>query len=197
MAGFTKNLMHLQRHLEVGETIDAAVMGAYETTIMDSHRVRNGVLAATNRRVVFFAKKVGGYDFESFSYENISSFEDSKGMMGGHTIIFHASGNSGRMKWANGDVKTLVQTVSSRAGKTQAPGLSVAEELGQLAVLRQAGTLSDEDWERAKDLFLGKQPNEREAAIDQLKKLGELHRAGILSESEFNSKKWDILVRTN
>jgi hypothetical protein len=33
--------------------------------------------------VLFFAKKVGGYDLESYPYGNISSLEQGKTMMGG------------------------------------------------------------------------------------------------------------------
>jgi len=83
-------------------------------------------------------------------------------------------------------------TTRETAGNTA----SVADELGKLASLRGEGILSKDDWERAKDLYLGKQPDEQAAAIVQLKKLHDLHRQNVLSESEFNSKKWDILSRT-
>ncbi len=72
---------------------------------------------------------------------------------------------------------------------------SVAAELNKLASLRDAGVLSSGDWERAKDLFLGQKPDRREAAISHLRKLHALHSDGVLSESEFNGKKWDILSR--
>lgn len=72
---------------------------------------------------------------------------------------------------------------------------TIAEELGSLAALRSQGAISDSDWERAKDLFLGKRPDAQHQAVDQLRQLHDLHRAGVLSESEFNMKKWDILSR--
>lgn len=88
MAKIEKLIKQSQDHLEEGETVDAAVLGAYETKIMGQDTIRNGVLMATNRRVVFYAKKVTGYDLESFPYENISSFEQGKGMMGGKVSFF-------------------------------------------------------------------------------------------------------------
>lgn len=54
-------------------------------------------MLATDQRVVFYAKKLGGYDLESFSYGNISSFEQSKTMMG-YQVSFFASGNKVRLK---------------------------------------------------------------------------------------------------
>jgi Bacterial PH domain len=50
---------------------------------------------ATDDRVVFFAKKMGGYDLEVFPYKNITSIETGKGM-GGHHVKFFASGNEVR-----------------------------------------------------------------------------------------------------
>lgn len=72
---------------------------------------------------------------------------------------------------------------------------TVAEELGSLAALRSQGAISESDWESAKDLFLGKRPDAQQQAAEQLRQLYDLHRTGVLSESEFNMKKWDILSR--
>lgn len=66
-----------QAHLEAGEEILAAVVGSYETKRMGQDSVRAGALIATDRRVVFFAKKLGGFDLESFPYGSISSIEHS------------------------------------------------------------------------------------------------------------------------
>ena len=53
------------------------------------------------------------------------------------------------------------------------------------------------DWERAKDLFLGKSEDARARAARELRQIYELNKSGVLSDSEFNMKKWDILARTN
>ena len=77
----------------------------------------------------------------------------------------------------------------------QGSGRSVADELVKLSSLRDAGVLTEQDWERAKVLYLGKHADARSAAIEHLRKLHDLYRAGVLSESEFNMKKWDVLSR--
>lgn len=71
----------------------------------------------------------------------------------------------------------------------------IADQLSKLAVLRDEGVLTGKDWERAKDLFLGKGPDKKEEAVRMLRSIHELHRSGVLSEGEFNMKKWDILSR--
>ncbi len=159
MAKAAKNLEHLQPHLEVGERVEAYVEGSYETKIMGSDSVRKGILAATDRRMVFFAKKVGGYDLESFPYGNISSLEQGKNMMGG-LLKFFASGNTVSMKWIDvrkhnlGEFMTLVQAKmnSSRPTTPTAPqptGLAshdIPGQIAKLAELRDAGILSEEEF---------------------------------------------------
>jgi|GEM_PF-3756177 len=81
--------------------------------------------------------------------------------------------------------------------KNRAAGtLSVADELEKLSALRRQGAISESDWARAKDLFLGKQPDAQEQAVKQLRQLFELRKNGVLSESEYNMKKWDVLARS-
>ncbi len=76
-----------------------------------------------------------------------------------------------------------------------ARGASVASELERLAALKSSGALSEDDWARAKDLFLGKAPDAQERAVEHLRELHDLWRSGVLSESEFNAKKWEVLSR--
>lgn len=196
MAGLDKNLTHLSPHLAPGEAILASVLGTYETVMMGGEVTRSGLFAATDRRVVFFAKKLGGYDLESFPYKNITSIETSRNVMG-HVISIFASGNAARMKWIQkGDVAGFVSAVRERMGAST-PAASVADELGKLASLRDGGLISDTEWERATALYLGKPPSARDEAIVQLRSLHSLFRDGVLSESEFNMKKWDVLARQN
>lgn len=109
MAGLEANVKAAREHLNQGEKIISAVFGAYETKIMGNSTVRNGVFLATDQRLVFFGKKMFGYDMEVFPFANISSFEQGKGAMG-HKIAFYSSGNKVTMKWINkGDVKKFVE----------------------------------------------------------------------------------------
>ena len=98
MARLDKLLAGAIEYLEPGEPVVEAIDGSYETEILGSDTVRSGVLIATDRRLVFYAKKVTGYDLESFPYSSISSFEQGKNMMGGN-VKFIATGNTVAMKW--------------------------------------------------------------------------------------------------
>ena len=60
-----------QEHLDEGEAVLATVMGTYETKKMGQDWTRKGILASTDHRLVFYAKKMGGYDLEVFPYEHL------------------------------------------------------------------------------------------------------------------------------
>lgn len=157
-------------HLEPGESTLAVVLGAYETKILGSDTVRNGILVATEARLVFYAKKFGGYDLESFAYRNISSFEQSKSPMG-HKISFFASGNKVSMKWI-----TDLAAMQIFTGIVKARLASAHNNAVTLAPVQSAADPKDE-------------------VFDQLRKLGSLRDAGIVTEDEFNSKKAQLLER--
>jgi hypothetical protein len=71
----------VSQHLEAGETIEHVVDGAFE---VDTADVRHGLAVATDRRLLLFAMTAyGGHDLESFPYPTITSFEPSRGLMGG------------------------------------------------------------------------------------------------------------------
>lgn len=166
MAKLDKLVDKAREHLEPNETVDEAVLGAYETKRMGQDTVRNGILMATNRRLVFYAKKRGGYDLESFPYENISSFEQGKNMMGGN-VSFFASGNKVQVKWIKeGDLRRLVDVVKSRMGKPSQPSTSAPAS-----------------------------GSEVEDIPAQIQKLAALRESGILTDDEFASKKADLLSR--
>lgn len=173
-----EKLIELARaHLEPGERIEAHVAGTYEVRLMGQNTVRAGIFLATDRRLVFYAKKMGGYDFESFPYANISSFEQSKGMMG-HSFRFFASGNTVSMKWIN-DADNFVrfaQLVTERAGhKTPA-----APEPPPAAAAPPAQA---------------PQQMSRDEVFDALRQLGELRDAEIITPAEFEAKKKELLDR--
>lgn len=119
MAKIDKLAEHAKEHLDPNENVNAVVLGSYEIERFGGKTARKGIFLATDIRLVFFAKKLIGYDLEVFPYSNISSIEVSKGMLG-HTISFHASGNNVKMKWIHKQddgVKTLVNFVRDHIGK--------------------------------------------------------------------------------
>jgi hypothetical protein len=87
------------QHLEAGETVQCMVDGAYEVDSDRRDAVRNGLVLATDRRVLFVALKAfEGHTVESYAYGDIGSFEQTRGMMGG-SVSFTAAGSRVTVKW--------------------------------------------------------------------------------------------------
>lgn len=145
--------------------------GAYEVKLMGSDSVRTGVLIATDRRVLFYAKKLGGFDLESFPFGNISSFEHGKSLMG-HHVTFYASGNRVAVKWLQPatDFATFIDVVKS-AMNTKHHAASTGADVPGAAT----GGSSD--------------------VMAQLRQLGELRDAGFVTAEEFEAKKTELLRR--
>jgi len=173
-----KLIEQARQHLDAGESIEATAAGSYETKIMGSDSVRSGVLLATDRRVIFFAKKLGGYELESFPYGNISSFEQGKSMMG-HSITFYASNNRVHVKWINSvrDVAALTSVVkAAMSAKHTSSGTQPAATPFASAGSSAQGVGSAD-------------------VIALLKQLGELRDAGVVTADEFERKKAELLAR--
>lgn len=162
MAKLDKLLAQAREHLDEGEETVSAVQGTYETKIAGNDSVRKGAFIATDRRLVFYAKKLTGYDLESYPYDHISSIEMSKSMMG-HQVTFFASGNKVHMKWidAKQDVSGFISTVRTRmkggdgAGAPATAEPDVADQIRKLAQLRDDGILTEEEFQAKKAQLLG------------------------------------------
>jgi hypothetical protein len=72
---------------------------------------------------------------------------------------------------------------------------ATADAAEQLAALLNDGILTQDEFDRAKAGFIGATLEVRETSAGQIRQLHSLYKSGILSESEFNLKKWDILSK--
>lgn len=162
MASLEKLKEKAREYLEPEENIIEAVKGSYETKRFGKDSVRDGAFLATNKRVIFYAKKLTGYDLEIFPYSTISSIEMGKGIMG-HKIKFFASGNQASMKWIKqGNVQKFVNEVKNRIGKKEEVvippkiELDIPDQIKKLSDLKEQGILSEEEFETKKKELLTK-----------------------------------------
>ena len=163
MANHKKSLILVKEHLEKEETILFSIYGTYEIKLMGKDSVRNGIFVATEKRIVFYAKKLFGYDFESFPLKNISSIEKSKGFMG-HSITFFASGNKAKMKWINdGNIDEFTKYVNCKIGYSEFESKTIVqtennipELIKKLAELKDQGILTEEEFHLKKNELLAK-----------------------------------------
>jgi len=95
------------------------------------------------------------------------------------------------------EFRELVANIeAAKSGALVAMNTAVAANaLDQLVPLLNDGILTQEEFDRAKDGFLGATVEVRESSVGLLRQLHSLHKSGVLSESEFNLKKWDVLSK--
>lgn len=154
-AKLAKLTAQAREHMDPAERVEAKVLGAYEAKVVGQDSLRVGALIATDRRLIFYASKMFGYDLEVFPYTKISSIEAGKDLGGGR-VSFFASGNRVSLKWVNaGELGKLVNIVRERIDPPKAIPVAAADpdiqvRLQQLASLREAGLLTDEEFSAKK-----------------------------------------------
>lgn len=142
-----QELLTLSLSLQDDEQVRALAVGEYKS--------KKGVLAATDRRLIFAGAGFPVGRSESFPYHKVLSVDHEIKLMGG-TVTVHASGNSAQLTKARADlVIKVIEVFHSRetpaaAPDVPAPTLGVADELAKLNELREAGVLSEEEFARLK-----------------------------------------------
>ena len=95
-------------------------------------------------------------------------------------------------KW----VKIIDETIRNHRFHYNNATSSISKEIEQLKRRTEEGLITSDEYERAKEIFLGKPVNARDEFVTVLRNLHSLYKSGVLSESEFNSKKWEILSKS-
>jgi Bacterial PH domain/Short C-terminal domain len=157
--GSGREIKKLISYLWDDETVDLIAGGTYGAG--------TGLLALTDRRLLFLKEGVFSRTTEDFPMEKISSVQWSSGIVQGTLTVF-ASGNKAEIKNMNkDDGKQIADTIRER--------LSTATTHGPVRDETSAAPHPD--------------------VYGQLAKLGELRDAGILTKEEFDTKKAELLSR--
>jgi hypothetical protein len=147
--------------LMAGEQVIDATTGVAEVTRMGTKTRRRATILVTDRRVIIFSKKLGGYDAQDYAYGLLTGVDHKKGITGGH-INLRASGDSANVQQVQkDDVERIAQLIRERMAVSHPAGaaapvasVSVADELVKLAQLRDAGVLDAEEFAAQKAKLL-------------------------------------------
>ena len=69
----------------------------------------------------------------------------------------------------------------------------IAQQLSAMSLLFQEGVLTESEFKRSKEIFLGKSADQEQQAERALRSLKQLKDAGVLTDAEFATKKWDVI----
>lgn len=148
-----------------GEVVLDVTTGMATVKRMGSETKRNGALLVTNKRVIFFTKKLGGYEMSDHVYSLLTAIDYKKGIASGN-INLNASGDHYHISFVpKYDVERVAQCIRSQMNSVKLHGSSTnAESLDAMIP-------------------------------EQIKKLSILHQQGILTDEEFSAKKAELLAR--
>ena len=136
------------------EIVERLITGIYDEGL--------GVLAATNRRLIFIDKGLfGKLKIEDFTYDKISTIESSTGIVSGELTVY-ASGNRETIKGVYKDtcqdfaahLRNKLNRPSEQSTAPSAVAVGVADELVKLAALRDSGVLTQEEFDQQKKRLL-------------------------------------------
>jgi hypothetical protein len=131
-----------------------------------SYDGKQGLVVVTDRRVLFLSEGIGRHKLEDFPYDKVNSVQSEKGMVNGGLKIF-ASGNA-----------AVIENVYP---KERAP------EIGDYVRSRLH--------KAAPEPIATVAPAAAADPMEQIRKLGELRDAGVLTTEEFDQKKRELLER--
>lgn len=148
--------------LQPGEEVLDVTTGMIEVTRMGTKTSRNGAILVTDRRVILYTKKLGGYEMYDHVYGLLTALDYKKGAMFG-TITFAASGDRTRVKQVpNYSVERVAKAIRMRMAAAHEQGHPSAEtgasrtdEIRKLAELHAEGILTDEEFAAKKKQLLG------------------------------------------
>lgn len=131
------------------------------------------------------------------------SFDKTKTTTGVHTgytfsFAYIAAGQAtSRSLWAEPhSAEPFIEQFKAAMARyvVLAAPIDIATQIRSLQALVNEGILTAEEMRRAKDLFLGRPPDQRQLMERNLRSLHELRKTGVLNQIEFDIKKQDILA---
>lgn len=145
--------------LQAEERVLDVTTGMVEVHRMGTKTTRRGAILVTDRRVILYSKKIGGYEMYDHVYGLLTALDYKKGMMYGN-ITFAASGDRTH-------VSQIPKEDLERVAKVIRARMAAAHEQGR--------------------------PVAGASTADEIRKLAELHAAGIFTDGEFAAKKKQLL----
>jgi hypothetical protein len=176
--------------------------------------VENGcTLGLTEERIYFMQFRIG-FGGKRVSnhwarpYQNIINYQfnkrkSNKGATTGYQFIVQANDGIPNLDVYNKSENEAIEfqdcfkTGMARFTGVVASTPNFVEQISAMQQLHDQGVLSKEEFQRAKELFIGKAPNAEIEMQRTLLNLKQLKDAGVLTEAEYAAKKWTIISGDN
>jgi Bacterial PH domain/Short C-terminal domain len=155
-----KQIDRAKEVLQRGEQVLDVTTGMVEVHRMGSKTSRRGAILVTDRRVILYTKKIGGYEMYDHVYGLLTAIDYKKGVLYGN-ITLAASGDRTHISQVPKEsVERVVKEIRARMAAAHehgrpGAGVSAADEIKKLAELHADGILTDEEFAAKKKQLLG------------------------------------------
>jgi Bacterial PH domain/Short C-terminal domain len=157
-----KEIEKAKRVLAEGENVLDVTTGMGKVKRMGTETKRNGALLATDRRVIFFTKKLGGYEMSDHVYSLLTSVDYKKGWASGN-ISLSASGDHYHISMIpTNDVERVAQCIRSQMASVRTHAANptveagIPEQIKKLSILHKQGILTDAEFSEKKAELLSR-----------------------------------------
>ena len=113
-------LERVQAHLSSDEDIRAVAAGRFEVRALGKKISRKGLLVGTDQRLVFFAKRLRGVDWEEFSYDALTAVEQRKDLPASPISFSFSEKTVTVGQAADSGVDDLLSVMQEKLGKDDA-----------------------------------------------------------------------------
>jgi len=147
-----REVRNLAGTIHPGEQLLAIAQGRYEG--------KQGLLAVTDRRLIFLEQGMIRRKQQDFPYDRVSSIGSKRGLAFG-TLTIHAAGSQATIdqvspkEFADRAAELVRARLGAPARQTTALSEDPLDQIKKLSELRDAGILTEEEFERKKAQLLG------------------------------------------
>lgn len=153
-----KEIKELPHILWEGEVPEKAIQGVYQN--------KQGMLVATDKRLIFIDKGIFSLTVEDFPYDKITSIQYKTGIIFGEMMIY-ASGNQAKIEqvdkktvrsfaeWVRNNIEQAKLDKPDSVSPPSGNSSNLVEQLKQLAELKKQGILTEEEFQDQKKKILG------------------------------------------
>lgn len=167
------------RVLQRGEQVLDGSSGQLKVVRMGSETTRKCLILVTDRRVILYTKKLGGYEMNDHVYGLLTAVDYKKGMVFGNLTLAASGDRTHISQIPKDDVERVVKSIRDQIARASRPAGQYPQQVERVPV-PGASTASDQ----------GPRPL---SVADELGKLAGLHAAGVLTDAEFAEQKQRLL----
>jgi len=160
MATFTpaqqKQINRAREVLQPGEEVVDVTTGMIQVTRMGSSTKRNGAILVTDRRIILYTKKLGGYEMYDHVYGLLTAIDYKKGLAFGRIALAASGDRTHVTQVPTQDVERVAKAIRERMALAgQRGAVSVADEIRKLGELMSGGLLTEDEFAAKKRQLLG------------------------------------------